>query len=60
MSNYTRATLTDGSKVVLYSTGNQGWTRFYFVCEVISGPATVGASVARECGSTRYSYKEMV
>ena len=60
MSNYIRATLTDGSKVMLYATGNQGWMCFYFVSEVLSGPASVGASVARVRGTNTYSYKEMV
>lgn len=60
MSNYTRATLADGSKVMLYRSGNQGLTCFYWVCEVFSGTAHYGASVARVRGTSRYFYKEMV
>lgn len=60
MGNYIRATLVDGSKVMLYRCGNQGLTQFYFVVEVYSGAARLSASVARVRGSSRYFYEEMV
>lgn len=59
MSNYTYATLEDGSKVVLYRAASQGDKMFYWVAEVRHGGVRLGTWVSRRRGSMVYRFEEM-